>query len=480
MEKKILYVSSEVFPYAATGGLGDVSGSLGKALKVQTLNKTDVRVVMPLYTSIAEEYKSRMKFVKYFYVNLSWRRQYCGIFCLEKDGVIYYFLDNEYYFKRQNIYGEYDDGERFAFFSKAVLEMLWQIDFYPDILHANDWQSALCVVYLKTHFYNVENYKDIKSVFTIHNIEYQGKFDMKILHDVFELYDDKKNTVEYDGCINLIKAAIVCCDRLTTVSNRYADEIKSEEYSHGLHYILRDYAYKLSGIMNGIDYDYYNPEKDSEIFCNFDKNDLYGKTLCKNALLNELGFSSQNDAPLMTIISRLVEHKGMDLVIRIMEDVVQNQNVKLVVLGTGDKMYEDYFLYLQDKYHEKVRFLNVFDKSLSKRIYSAADIFLMPSKSEPCGLSQMIASRYGAVPVTRKTGGLYDSIKEFYEKDGEIFGNGFTFTNYYEYELKDAVMSAINLYCDKDKWIRLVKKIMQIDFSWKKSAENYMKLYCEM
>lgn len=480
MLKKIMFVSSEVFPFAATGGLGDVTGSLPKAVKGQMKQQAEISVVMPMYSKISDEYRSKMTYLKYFFVTLGWRKQYCGIFRLEKDGVVYYFLDNEYYFKRENLYGEYDDGERFAFFSKAVVEMMAQLDYYPDILHAHDWQTALCVVYLKTQFKNIEKYKDIKTLFTIHNIEYQGKFDFSILYDVFDLNYEYSKILEYDGCVNLMKGAVVLCDRLTTVSPMYSKEIKYPEYSHGLHYILKDNSYKLCGILNGIDYDYYNPAKDVQIASEFDEEHLHKKAECKIALQKELSLEEGRDVPVIAVISRLAQHKGIDLVQRIMEEVVQNNDVQLVVLGKGEKEYEDYFSYLDAKYHNKVRSLILYDKDLSKRIYAACDIFLMPSKSEPCGLAQMMASRYGAVPVTREVGGLYDSIKGYYEKDGEIFGNGFTFKNYSEYELKDRIYAALNLYSDKEKWTSLVKKVMKTDFSWEKSAKEYVKLYCEL
>lgn len=480
MVKKIMFASSEVFPFASTGGLGDVTGSLPKALKQQMGEDVQISVVMPLYSAISQEYKSKMTYLKYFFVTLGWRKQYCGIFRLEKDGVEYYFLDNEYYFKRQNLYGEYDDGERFAFFSKAVVEMMAQTGYYPNIFHAHDWQTALSVVYLKTQFKNIEKYKDIKTVFTIHNIEYQGKFDFSILYDVFDLNYEYAKLLEYNGCVNLMKGAIVCCDRLTTVSRQYAVEIKHPEYSHGLHYILKDNSYKLCGILNGIDYNYYNPASDTQIFAKFDEENLDKKTECKVSLQRELGLCERKDVPVIAVISRLAQHKGIDLVQRIMEDIVKNNDVQLIVLGKGEREYEDYFSYLDAKYHNKVRSLILYDKDLSKRIYASADIFVMPSKSEPCGLSQMIASRYGAVPVTREVGGLYDSIKGYYEKDGEIFGNGFTFENYSEYELKDRINAALNLYSDKEKWTALVKKVMKTDFGWERSAKEYVKLYCQL
>lgn len=476
-KKKILMVGGEAMPFAATGGLGDVLGSLPSAIKSEKGDEYDVRLVMPLYSTVEEKYRKMMTLEKVFTVTLGWRNQYCGIFSLEKDGVVYYFIDNEYYFKRAQMYGNYDDGERYAFFCKATLQMMPQIGFYPDILHAHDWQSALSVVYLKTEYRDSENYRNMRAVYTIHNIAYQGKYDMAILSDIFGIDEKYSSIVRYDDCINLMKGAIVCADRVTTVSPTYSRQIKSPEYSDGLHYILRENNYKLSGILNGIDYEYYNPENDKTIEKNYSPDDLSGKTLCKIALQRELSLPQREDVPLIAIVSRLASHKGLDLVEKIMESVICENDVQLVVLGKGEEEYENYFRYLDSKYHDKVRALMIYDRELSKKVYSACDIFVMPSKSEPCGLAQMIASRYGAVPVTRETGGLYDSIKGYYEQDGEIYGNGFTFANYSEWELKDRICAALWLYRDFDKWTRFTKKIMNVDFSWNVSAKKYIELY---
>ena len=480
MAKKILMVGGEVMPFAATGGLGDVLGSLPASVKAEMGDDVDMRLVMPLYSSVKKEYRDMMKLEAEFTVYLSWRKQYCGIYSLEKEGVIYYFLDNEYYFKRPEMYGNFDDGERYAFFCKAVMQMMPVIGFYPEILHAHDWQSALSVVYLKTEYREAPLYKDMRAIYTIHNIAYQGKYDMAILSDVFGIDYKYASIMCYDGCINLMKGAIVCADRVTTVSPTYAKEIKYPEHAEGLHYILRDNNYKLSGILNGIDYDYYNPEKDTAIGYTFSADNLDGKAANKMALQKETGLPQRADVPMIAVITRLAAHKGLDLVERIMESVVAENDVQLVILGKGEERFENYFRYLDAKYPDKVKALIVYDRDLSKRIYAAADIFVMPSKSEPCGLAQMIASRYGAVPVTRETGGLYDSIKGYYEENGEIHGNGFTFANYSEAELKDRILAALNLYSQGDKWTSLVKKIMNIDFSWNISAKKYIELYDHM
>lgn len=478
-DKKILFVGAEAMPFAASGGLGDVLGSLPAALKAAGGEHIDVRVVMPLYGAVSDKYRKEMTFIKSFEVKLAWRRQYCGVFALQKEGVIYYFLDNEYYFKRDSLYGSFDDGERFAFFSLAAVEMLRQLDYYPDILHAHDWQAALSLVYLNRKYRFMEGYGNIRTVFTIHNIEYQGQYDFSILGDVFSLSPADRALMEYDGCINLMKAAIECADRVTTVSPRYAEEILGEEYSHKLYHVLRRHAGKLSGILNGIDYVYYDPATDPVIAANFDPVRLKGKTADKAAIQEQYGLPVRADVPLVMVISRLVAHKGVDLIAG-MADQLLNDDVQMIVLGKGDAAYEDYFRELERKYPDRMRALITYDRDLSKKLYAAADIFLMPSRSEPCGLSQMIASRYGAIPVTRETGGLYDSIKGYWEKDGEIMGNGFTFANYRADELLDRTRAAADLWRDAPKRRKLVKKIMRTDFSWHASAKKYLELYAGM
>lgn len=464
-------------PFAATGGLGDVLGSLPAAIKGAAGDEADVRVVMPYYSAIGEEWKNKCETVAEFDVALSWRTQYCGVKRLVKDGVTYYFIDNQYYFSRDTLYGNYDDGERFAFFCKAALDMLQKIDFYPDILHAHDWQAALSIVYLNSEYRHIEGYSNIKTVFTIHNIEYQGKYDFAILGDVFGLSDAVRGLMEYDGCINLMKAAVVCADKVSTVSPRYAEEIRTPEYSHGLAPIFNMDKDKLCGILNGIDYDYYNPSSDKDIYSNFTWRSLKKKTVNKTELQKELGLPERADVPVIAIISRLAAHKGLDLVKEKIYDIVKNNDVQLVVLGKGENVYESFFAELQNLFGDKVRSLITYDRALSKRIYAAADIFLMPSKSEPCGLSQMIASRYGAIPVVRETGGLYDSIKGYWENGGKIMGNGFTFANYSSYELEERTLAALEIWNDEEKRNKLIGKIMRTDFSWKASALKYLDMY---
>ncbi len=476
--KKILFVGAEVMPFAATGGLGDVMGSLPAALKAREKDNVDVRVILPLYSAVSDEWRAQMKDEAVFTFNLSWRQAYCGIKSLVKDGVTYYFVDNEYYFKRGALYGFFDDGERYAYFSKAVLEAMMQIGFYPDVIHANDWQSALTVVYLNTKYRNIEGFADTKTVYTIHNIEYQGKYPFLILGDVFDLDPSVHALMQYDDCINLTKAAIECADKVSTVSPRYAWEIQTPEYSHGLHFVLEKNAHKLCGILNGIDYNYYNPAKDAPLAKNYDRrNTISGKKENKLALQREYGLPERADVPMLAIISRLAAHKGLDLVAEIAYDVVRNNDVQLVVLGKGEERFERFFSGLEADHPDKVRALLTYDRDLSKKIYAACDIFVMPSKSEPCGLSQMIASRYGAVPVVRETGGLYDSIKGYWVDNGEIKGNGFTFANYSAAELRDRIEAALALYGDAPQFKKFVSKITGTDFSWASSAEKYMEMY---
>ena len=478
--KKILFVGAEAMPFAATGGLGDVLGSLPAAIKSAGGDDVDVRVVMPLYSAVSAAWRKKMKTLAEYELPLSWRRQYCGIKSLVKDGVTYYFIDNEYYFNRDTLYGNYDDGERFAFFCKAAVDMLGVIGFYPDVIHAHDWQAALCPIYLNRKYRQYNGYENIRTVFTIHNIEYQGKYDFSILGDVFELDNSDRDIVEYAGCINLMKGAIVNSDIVSTVSPKYAQEICTAEYAHGLDAILNDNAYKLCGILNGIDYKYYNPGTDSVIAQKYNWRTLSQKYANKNALQKEIGLPERNDVPLVAIISRLASHKGLDLITQMANRLLEEQDIQLVILGKGEAVYEKFFIELGNAFPRKVKPLITYDRDLSKRIYAASDIFLMPSKSEPCGLSQMIASRYGAIPVTRETGGLYDSIKGYWEDGDTIMGNGFTFANYSSDELYERTCAAISLWFDEDKRKKLVTKIMRTDFSWNTSAQGYLELYSKL
>ena len=473
--KKILFAGAEAMPFAATGGLGDVLGSLPAALAAS--GDADVRVVLPLYAAVSEEWRKKMKQEAIFYVRLAWREQYCGVFSLQHNGVTYYFIDNEYYFKRPSLYGFFDDGERYAYFCMAVLELMTRLNYFPDVLHAHDWQAALSVVYLNCLYRQRKGYGNIRTVFTIHNIEYQGIYDFSILGDVFALGENEHTLMEYDGCINLMKAAIQCADRVSTVSPRYAEEIRTPAYAHKLETCLNANAHKLCGILNGIDYVYYDPKGDKAIAAKFSVRSMAGKAACKKALQEETGLPVRDDVPVLSIISRLASHKGLDIIARCIYDIILHNDVQLVVLGKGEGRFEQFFTDLERSFPEKVRALITYDRDLSKRIYAATDIFLMPSKSEPCGLSQMIASRYGAIPVVRETGGLYDSIKPYWEEKKTIHGNGFTFANYSADELKDRTEAAIALWNDPEKRKKLVSKIMRTDFSWGASAQKYLEMY---
>ncbi len=474
--KSVLFVASEANPYLGSGGLADVIGSLPKTLAAN--GKYDVRVVMPLYGDINDKYRSQMRFLMNFNVPLAWRNQYCGVFSLKADGVTFYFIDNEYYFKRSGLYGFYDDGERFAYFSKAALEMMVHLDYYPEILHCHDWQTALSVVYLKTLYANRYGYDHIKALFTIHNIEYQGKYGYDCLGDLFGLPESVKPALDYDGCLNLMKGAIQFSDRFSTVSRMYANEIKNPFFAHGLQYAICENEFKLTGILNGIDETVYNPETDEKLFRNYSADDTSGKAVCKKELQKMLGLPEKDDAPLISIISRLVPAKGLDLVKCVIEELLA-ENVQVVILGKGEGDYEDYFRMLADRYSGKCRAIIAYNKDLASKIYSASDIFLMPSKQEPCGLSQMIACRYGAVPVVRATGGLFDSISP-YNNDMRNGGNGFVFGNYNAHEMLYVIKDAVYTFGNKDEWRGIMKRAMTTDFSWKKSSGEYEKLYDNM
>jgi len=476
--KKILFVGAESMPFAATGGLGDVMGSLPAALAAT--GEADVRVIMPLYGQVSAEWRAQMKTEAVFTVHLAWRKLYCGVKSLQKDGVTYYFIDNEYYFKRSSLYGEYDDGERFAYFCMAAMEAIGQIGFYPDVLHAHDWQAALCPVYLDCIYRSRPGYESIKTVFTIHNIEYQGKYSFAILGDVFSLGEGERSRMDWGGCINLMKAAIITANKVSTVSPRYAEEICTPEYAHGLDPILCENRDKLCGILNGIDYVYYDPSKDKALPATFSWRSKGKKAGNKCALQEEVGLPVREDVPMLSVISRLVAHKGLDIITGMIERLLCERDVQLVILGKGDGRFEQFFEALEKQYPEKVRTLLRYDRDLAKRIYAATDIFLMPSKSEPCGLSQMIASRYGAIPVVRETGGLFDSIKPYYEEKGVLHGNGFTFADYSADVLFERAAAAVDLWNDKDRRDKLISKIMRTDFSWGQSAQGYMQMYYDL
>lgn len=466
---KILFCSSEVVPFAASGGLGDVAGSLPKSLNAEG---QDVRVILPLYGKIKEKYSEDLKFIDSFNVSLGWRNQYCGLFTMEQNGVTYYLLDNEFYFNRPNLYGYGDDGERFAFYSKAILESLLHMDFAPDIIHANDWQSALVTLYINVYYRHIQKFQKIKTVFTIHNIAYQGQYGYNMIADTLGLPQEWAHHAEYNGDTNFMKAAIENADKITTVSPTYAQEILDPWFGHGLDPILREKQHKLWGILNGIDYESYNPKTDKIIVKNFHADAfIKNKAVCKKELRSLFNLE-EDGSPIISMVTRLVGHKGVDIIVQAMQGII-DKGYQVVVLGTGESQYEEFFRDLAAKYPGRVGVEIAFIPALSRKIYAGSDMFLMPSKSEPCGLSQMIALRYGTIPIVRETGGLKDSVKD--SQDG--VGNGFTFTNYSADELYGACMRAYEGYQDTKGWRLLVKRAMQSDCSWKNSAKEYIRMY---
>lgn len=466
---KVLYAASEAYPFAMSGGLADVAGALPKALRKRLVG---CRVVMPLYSTIPDELRENMNFITHITVPVAWRRQYCGIFEAKVGGVIYYLLDNQYYFKRDSLYGYYDDAERFAFFSRAVLEILPHINFKPDIIHCNDWQTAMTPVFLDRYYVHDPFYTDIKTVFTIHNIQYQGQYGSELLGDVLGLSGDDCRFVQYGDCVNLLKGAIECSDRVTTVSPTYAGEILTPEYSHGLDGILRERSFKLSGIINGIDTDVYNPETDPLIYENYSVETIEKKAVNKQKLQERMGLPQRADVPIIGMVSRLVGHKGLDLVKCVFEDMLR-ADIQVCILGSGEWEFETFFHEMAEKYPDKVGLKLGFIPELAHKIYAGADLFLMPSKSEPCGLSQLVALRYGTVPIVRETGGLNDTIKD----SGDNKGNGFTFATYNAHDMLECVWRAIGSYADREGFNILRKRAMECDNSWGRSANEYIKLY---
>lgn len=467
----ILFAASEAVPYAASGGLADVIGSLPASIQ----NKGhECRVVIPLYQSMRPELREGLTFLTNITVDVSWRKQYCGIFTAEWNGITYYFIDNEYYFGREGLYGFYDDCERFVFFSRAVLEMLRYIDFAPDIIHGNDWQTALIPVFYEVFYKYQQGYQDIKHVFTIHNIQYQGNYGREVLNEVMGIPLYHMGLLEYDGAINMMKGAIETADRITTVSPSYAWEILDPWYSHGLDRILVHKKQKLSGILNGIDTTLYNPDKDKTIAATFSAARPAGKKKCKQALMEELGLKDP-DAPVIGIVTRFVSHKGVDLIRYVFEDILK-LGCQFAILGSGEKIYEDFFSEMSWRYPDQVSVTLGFRPELARKIYAGADMFLMPSQSEPCGLAQMVAMRYGTIPIVRETGGLRDSVSD----DGNDDGNGFTFKTYNAHDMLDACARAKACYDDAKRWKALVKRAMKCDYSWDASADVYIKMYEEL
>lgn len=466
---KILFASAEVSPFAQSGGLGDVLGALPKAI---CSKQNNVSVIMPKYGIISLDQKEEMTFVGSLNFKLGWRETGAAIYKCLIDGVEYFFVENNYYFDRNQLYGEYDDGERFAFFSLAVLEFIRAYMPETELLHTNDWHTALCNVYLKTVYKNAIELSNLKTVFTIHNIEFQGVYDSYILGDVFGLDECYKSMLEYNGALNLMKGAIVCADAVTTVSERYAEELKYSYFGHGLSDIIIDNQYKLHGIVNGIDKEEFSPKNLYGIPYQYSKrNCMSGKLKNKELLYEEEGIEVGTDTPLAVMITRLTEQKGIDLLLCIIEELL-SEDIFLYILGTGDEYYENALAQICKKYNN-IRAKFKFDRKFSKVLYAAADLFIMPSKSEPCGLSQMIACSYGAVPIVHSVGGLADTIIPYANENS----NGFSFENYNAHELLFTLKKALEIKKDKKKWRELVMRCMSADFSWSSSASKYISLY---
>lgn len=474
---KILFVSSEMVPLAKSGGLGDVIGALPKAVRAQG---QDARVILPLYKQIKDRYGDQLKFMRWSMNKLGWRTMYSGLFTMEVDGVPVYFIDNEYYFGHESLYLDYAfDIERFSFFQRAILEALGEpMQFEPDILHLNDWQSGMIPVLLEAHYKAHGYHTNVQCIYTIHNLKFQGIHGRERIQDLMELQDRymTDDAVMKDGVPNFMKAGILYSNRVTTVSPTYAQEIKQDYYGEGLNDLLSAHSWKVVGVLNGIDVESYNPEKDMSIAKNYTISTFQdGKKANKLALQQEIGLEQREDIPMLAMITRLTSQKGLDLLLHIADELI-SEDIQLVILGTGDEFYENAFHDLEWYHPDKVRSMIMFDEELARRIYASADIFLMPSMFEPCGLGQMIAMRYGALPVVRETGGLKDTVIPYNKYDGS--GTGFSFSNINAHEFLFAIKDALDTYNNyPDSWNQLIRQAMSSDFSWEQSAKRYIELY---
>lgn len=468
---KVTFVAGECAPFAVSGGLGDVIGALPEAVKKED-SEIEISVILPYYDMIREKYAKKVIKVCDIIFNLSWRRTGATIYELSESGVSYYFIENHQYFDRGRLYGEVDDGERFAFFSRATLEFMLSSRKIPDILHANDWQAAMCVIYLKTVYKNNPLLSNIRTLFTVHNIEYQGKFGLHTLTDVFALDKTHINYLEYRGDINLMKGALSLSDYISTVSPNYRNELSHDFFAFGLAPVINSISHKMCGIINGIDYNYFSPEADKDIYFPYTKDNIKeGKIKNKTEFQREAGLPVSQSTPLIVMIGRLTATKGIDLVLHILEELLCESKVQIAVLGTGEREYEREFIKLSYKYENL--FSNIkFDRKMSKKMYAAGDIFLMPSKSEPCGLAQMIACSYGCVPIVRSVGGLYDTIEHWNGKEG----NGFRFDNYNAHELLYTIKDAIEIF-KTDKWDLIRNNAINSSFKWSDSAKKYIAIY---
>ena len=469
---KVLFTVSECVPFIKSGGLADVAGSLPKELRRLG---TDVRVIMPKYGSISEEFKQEMKRVAEFTVQVGWRNQYCGIEELSYNGITFYFVDNEQYFKRDHLYGYFDDGERFAFFNHAVLQGLAQIQFYPDVIHCHDWHTGMIPFLLKKKYQMIKEYAEIKSVFTIHNLQFQGIMPKGALNDLLNLDDRYFNMeeLEFYGNINFMKGALVAADKITTVSPTYLKEIQTDYFGEKLNGVLVKRNEDLSGILNGIDEDIYNPETDLNLVKNYCTATIHDKEENKRSIQQKFGLP-QSDVPLIAMITRLTKQKGLELVQAVFHEIV-SENIQMIVLGTGDPEFEQFFRKMEGMYGEKFKAYIGFNEDLAHQLYAGADLFLMPSKFEPCGLGQLIALKYGTVPIVRETGGLNDTVQPYNEFSGE--GNGFSFTKFNAHDMLYTIRRAIYFYQDQEIWDRLITSAMEMKYSWAQSAFKYNQLY---
>ncbi|MFC7680073.1 glycogen synthase GlgA [Paenibacillus sp. GCM10028914] len=470
---KLLFAAAECVPFIKTGGLADVIGALPKALQ---RSGAEIRVVLPKYRSISEDYRSRMEYIGETRVQVGWRQQFCGVEKLDLDGVTVYFIDNEYYFGRDGIYGYMDDGERFSFFNRAILDILPLIDYQPDVIHCHDWHTGMVPLLLEGNYRHEPFYSGIRTVFTIHNLLYQGVFPYEVLVDVLGLHSRyfTSEGVEYYGNVNFLKAGIVYSDHVTTVSPTYAREIQTSYYGYGLDGLLASQGERLSGIVNGIDTKSYNPASDPHIAVKYRSN-LNKKAQNKTELQQELNLPVNAKIPMMAMVTRLVDSKGLDLVIRILDELLYYQDIQFVLLGTGDPGYEHWFREAANRYSNKMSAQIWFSEPLSRRLYAASDFFLMPSKFEPCGISQLIALRYGSIPITRETGGLNDTVHSYNEFTRE--GNGFTFSNYNAHDMMTTIKRAISFYEEPEHWRQVTKNALSGEYSWQVSAQQYMDIY---
>lgn len=473
---KLLFTTAECVPFVKTGGLADVIGALPKALQRAG---ADVRVVLPKYKGIPEPFRDRMEHIGETRVQVGWRQQYCGVQKLVDNGVTVYFIDNEYYFGRDEIYGYMDDGERFSFLNRAVLDVLPLIDFQPDIIHCHDWHTGMIPLLLEGNYRHEPFYSGIRTVFTIHNLLYQGVFPYEVLVDVLGLHSRyfTPEGVEYYGNVNFLKAGIVYADHVTTVSPTYAREIQTSYYGYGLDGLLSSLGDRLSGIVNGIDTKSYNPATDKHIAAKYRSN-LSKKQLNKTELQRELNLPTAPDVPLIAMVTRLVDSKGLDLVIRVLDELLYYTDMQFVILGTGDPSYEHWFKEAAVRYPSKMSSQIWFNEPLSRRLYAASDMFLMPSKFEPCGISQLIALRYGSVPIVRETGGLNDTVHSYNEFTGE--GNGFTFANYNAHDMMNTIKRALSFYTQPEHWRQVTKNALSGEYSWQRSAQKYMDVYSKL